>query len=264
MSDIFLKSVIENSSVHLENDDIQFKIVTDVAGTSPDIQKAIWNGQHICVTDLLLYYVSGSDVGNASISSKKAGESVIKNQLKVEHFSVLKMAFVKFNCYGFPHSTIAQVTRHADSNFLVTSMRWTGEKFIQIAKNELDVKAGFYVRPPGKYKDRNGNYIEWTAEDVTDQYAWCYEACQRYAKLVERGAPYEHARELLPYCYRQPFTISGTVEALFHLLDQRTKADSEREIQILSKLLFDNFSKLAPELAEWYRDNRYGKARLAP
>ena len=253
---------------YYENDELQFRVNVCPLGTSPYIQQAIWDGQHICVTDNPEDYYDDNFYPHRSslkLSHEEAGNAIIKHQLNVEHYSVLNFAFVKFNVYGFPHSVLQQVTRHRDSAFLVSSMRYTGEKFIEVSRRQLDVRKAFYVRPPGKYRDRTGRQIEWTKDDVVKEYAKCERACDEYAHLVvDRNSPYEHAREFLPFNYRQPFTIAGTVEALFHWLDQRSKKDSEREIQILARMCLDEFITVAPELGNWYQENRWSKARLAP
>jgi thymidylate synthase (FAD) len=144
-------------------------------------------------------------------------------------------------------------------------MRYTGDKFIDVADGLLNVEDVFYVRHPGEFRDRNGKTCIWTAEDREIKYEKIRDACIDYKYDVQvKNMPYEMAREFLPYCYRQNFDMFGTLESLFHLLDQRTKADAEREIRILSGLLFNILAKVAPELADWYLLNRYGKARLAP
>lgn len=246
-------------------DKIQFSVFTDEHGTSQNIQKAIWLGQHTCVTDRPEFYMHGQSTAHTNLSTSECGEAVIKNQLNFEHFSVLNAAFISFHCYGFPHSVVQQVTRHRDSSFLVTSMRYTGEKFIQVAKNMIPVEDAFYIRGQNVYADRNGNKCLWTDKHRNDEITKCLKACYSYKENIEnKNMPYEMAREFLPFCYRQPFSMFCTIEGLFHMLDQRTKADSEREIRILADLLFQEFQKKAPELGAWYQNKRYGKARLAP
>lgn len=253
-------------SVHCENGRTQFKVFVDKDGTSPRIQSAVWRGQHTCVSDKPEdYFQESFDPGFLCGDREQAhGSGVIKNQLKVEHFGVLNAAFVSFKCYGFPHSVMQQATRHRDSSFLVTSFRYTGEKFIKLACGEYDVEDVFYVRPAGIYCDRAGKKAEWQESDRVRELEKCKCAAKEYKDLTARGFSFEHCREFLPVCHRQPFDIFGTVEAFWHLLDQRTKQDAEREIQILARLMFEEFKLIAPDFAKWYEKNRYGKARLAP
>lgn len=258
-------------SDHIEEGQVEFRVFVCKKSTSPSIQQGIWDSQHICVSDEPKKYFSDQIFEEMKISPEKAGDAVIRHQLKVEHFGVLRQAFIKFKCYGFPHSTMTQITRHEDTAPLVTSMRFTGEKFIQVVdelllvEDRLPVDRAFYVRPEGVYRDRTGRQVEWTKADKLIELNYAYEACERYKGYVrKRGMPFEMAREFLPYCYRQPFAIAGTIEAFFHWVDQRSKADSEREIQILAELCMKEFKNHAPQLHDWYMDNRWGKARLAP
>jgi thymidylate synthase (FAD) len=183
----------------------------------------------------------------------------------VEHFSVLRQAFIKFKCYGFPHSTMSQIARHHETAPLVTSMRYTGKKFIKVSQGLIPCDRAFYVRSPGTYSDRTGCLVDWTEQDRIIELTYAETACDRYTHYVEnRGMPMEMAREFLPFCYRQPFVIAGTIGAFFHWVDQRSQKNSEREIQILAQLAMDEFAKVAPEFHAWYMDKRWSKARLAP
>jgi thymidylate synthase (FAD) len=49
-----------------------------------------------------------------------------------------------------------------------------------------------------------------------------------------------------------------------HFLDLRAKLDAQLEIQALCELLMVEFQKWTPEIAGWYKVNRWGKARLSP
>lgn len=235
-----------------------FQVELDADGSSPSPQVSIWKGQHMCVSE---------DSRVAKIPSPAhCGEAIIKHQLAGDrgHYSVLKFAYAKFNCYGFPHSTIAQITRHSDSFFLVQSNRYTGERFIEVAEGKRDVEEVFYLRPPGIYRDREGSSFNYTAEMFMHDYELIHLACSRYAKRVADGCPYEMARGIISYDFRQDFTIAGTLEAFWHWIDQRSAKCSQLEIQMLAALVMAELDKWTPELSAWYRKNRYGKARLAP
>jgi thymidylate synthase ThyX len=58
--------------------------------------------------------------------------------------------------------------------------------------------------------------------------------------------------------------MAGTIEAVFHWLDQRTLADSQVEAQTLAWMALDELEKWEPTLFGWYRQNRAGKNLLAP
>lgn len=237
----------------------RFKVAVDTEGTSKGIQTAIWRGQHQCVSETFAHTTTPP-------SESRCGEIVVKHQLEGDrgHYSVLNMAFVKLNCTGFPHSVVAQITRHRDSAFLVQSNRYTGDRFVQVAQGEREVEDVFYLRPVGIYRDRDGNKFEYSLDERAQDYQLIKLSCLNYASKIERGCPYEMARSLIPYDFRQDFTIAGTVESLWHWLDQRSKKDSQLEIQVLAQMALDAVDPLMPELTTWYRENRYGRARLAP
>lgn len=235
--------------------DPYFEVLIDWNATSPSPDKAIWYAQHTCVAE---------GFSPRDKSPECPGEAIIKHQLNVEHFSVLNFAFIKFDVAGFPHNTVMQLVRHQDSKFLVQSNRYTGERFIKVAKNEIPVESVFYVRPENEqFLTRNGAYSRSNVLNDT-RYNWYKEACQYYALEIESGVDYEDARDLIPTGFRQNFTISCTVEAFFHLLDQRSKKDSQLEIQTLAVMLMEKFMLWSPVLGRWYLDRRWGKARLAP
>jgi thymidylate synthase (FAD) len=246
--------------MHSIDSELRFKVSVCPYATSPAIGKAIWTGQHTCVSDDLTID------DDCPLESTAAEQAVIKHQLNGDrgHYSVLNMAFIKFNISGFPHSTMCQVTRHHESHFLVTSGRYTGQRFIDVINGKKDIEDVFFVRPPGKYGDREGKAVEWDKLARLDRLDYIVQACEHYKSNIERGMPFEMAREFLPYCFRQNFTMSGTLKQFWHVLDQRSKKDAEWEIQILAKMMDELLFKLCPELQSWYSHNRFGKARLAP
>lgn len=239
--------------------DSRFKVSICPYATSPDIQRAIWSGQHQCV-------IERSTTLDEPPPSDKAGKAIIKHQLDGNrgHYSVLNMAFVKFDCSGFPHSVISQVTRHHENHFLVQSNRYTGDRFCKVARQELEVEDAFYLRPPGTYRDREGNSFEYTFAERCEDLIEFFDTCCRYESKIRRRCPYEMARGIISYDFRQEFSMSGTLKQFWHLLDQRTKKDSQLEIQCLAQLMFEALIPVCPELSEWYKTYRYGKALLSP
>ena len=223
--------------------------------SSPSPEKAIWDSQHHCVSE---------DAQNSKIpeTAESAGNGIIKHQLKHEHWGVLNQAFVKLRCYGFPHSAIAQITRHQDSHFLVQSMRYTGERLLKADLENLEDI--FYLRPAGMYRDRAGNTYDYTGLEREDDKGLIYAALLRYQDAVNDGMPMEMARGKLPYDFRQDFVIAGTVEAVFHWLDQRTKENAQLEVYTLAWMALEVLKRWSPTFFQWYEENRAGKARLAP
>jgi thymidylate synthase (FAD) len=239
--------------------DKYFRVELDLDASSPNPEKAIWKGQHTCVSESYVFDAKVPD-------NDRCSEIIIKHQLSGDkgHYSVLRKAFVSLSVAGFPHSVVSQITRHQDSSFLVQSGRYTGDRFLKVANDELMVEEVFYFRPIGIYKDRKGNKFEYTKYDRIDDISICYQACNRYRQRVNDGCPYEMTRDLIPYNFRQNFEISGDLQAVWHWLDQRSKADSQIEIQSFTAMASDKLMEWCPSLMQWYKDNRYGKARLAP
>jgi thymidylate synthase (FAD) len=54
------------------------------------------------------------------------------------------------------------------------------------------------------------------------------------------------------------------VRSLMHFLDLRAKLDAQLEIQALCELMMVEFEKWTPAIAAYYKEKRWGKARLAP
>lgn len=235
--------------------DPRFRVEIDWDGSSRSPERGIWRGQHTCVAE-------GFTMEDEP--PVNAGDAIIRHQLKVEHFGVLRFGFLSLHCAGFPHSTMAQLTRHQDSAHLVQSGRYTSERFLKVANADIPLGDVFYFRPLGEYQDRSGNRYEYTMQDRIDDKRNCIRACKIYSRRIESGWAEEHARDMLPYNFRQNFSIAGDLQAVFHWLDQRSKKDSQLEIQALAKMAAARLVEFAPSLGEWYMNNRWGKARLAP
>ena len=236
-----------------------FRVELDHDATSPNPEVAIWRGQHTCVSELFAF--------DEPVPSNP-GEIVVKHQMKPKHFSVLRKAYISFCCTGFPHSVIAQITRHQDSSFLVQSNRFTGRRFVELGLKKTpaqeDIEAVFYFRPIGEYRDRTGSRFIYTEIERKQDLNLAWLSCTDYADKINRGCPYEMARGSIPYDFRQSFDISGDLQAVFHWLDQRSLADSQLEIQILAEMVMQRLEKWCPTIAKWYRENRWGKNLLAP
>lgn len=240
--------------------DPYFKVILDKNASSPNPELAIWNAQHICVAESQAY---------KDYPKNDPARVIIKHQLEGNkgHYSVSAFAFAKIDCYGFPHDAIVQLRTHhtsgTDVRFLVQSSRYTSQRFIDVAEHRLRIEEVFYWRKEGKYPSRDGVY-----ENISTMgniyYGQCFEACRTYASLIDKGVPFEQARNVLPQGIRQDFTVASTLKGFWHLLDQRSKKDSQLEIQVLAQMIQTELEKWCPTLSEWYRKNRYSKALLAP
>jgi thymidylate synthase (FAD) len=238
--------------------DPYFRVQLDKDASSPNPEAAIWNAQHICVAEKDSYHDQ---------LPLEPGKAIIKHQLEggKGHYSVAAFAFAKIDFYGFSHDAIMQMRTHhtsgSDVRFLVQSSRYTSQRFIDVAEGKLKPEEVFYWRPLGKYTSRNGWYEN---SDLVQNifYEQCRENCKVYADLVlEYNQPYEQARNVLSQGIRQDFTIAATLKGFWHLLDQRTKKDSQLEIQTLAEMLQQELEKWCPTLSYWYRENHIKKSK---
>lgn len=237
----------------MERDSL-FRVEIDYAASSPLPITAIYKGQHTCVSEKWSY---------EALTPDNAADIIIEKQMQPKHFSVLRKAYVSFSCSGFPHSVIAQITRHQDASHLVQSARYTGKRFVKVALGKLYPEQVFYTRPVGKHASRDGIY-ERTAEMNDRRWNFIVEACKLYNDEINAGVPFEDCRGILPYDFRQNFDLSGDLQSIFHVLDQRTLMDSQAEIRILADMMLERLMEWCPDLTAWYIKNRYQKNLLAP
>jgi thymidylate synthase (FAD) len=127
-----------------------------------------------------------------------------------------------------------------------------------------DVDSIFYQRPPGTYTDRQGKSYTHTVQDFCDRRAHQAMAAVRYYHEIDSGISEEDARDMIPAGYRQNWVMSCNVRSLMHLLDLRAKSDAQLECQQLCELIWPHFEAWVPAIADWYKKNRWGKARLSP
>jgi thymidylate synthase (FAD) len=163
------------------------------------------------------------------------------------------------------HNTLMQLRTHrVGCSYDLQSMRYSGQRIEKVAAGEIPIEEVFYVRPPGKYRDRQGDPYEWTEEDVEESLAMSLSSAIDYARLRERGVSEEHARGVLITNYYQNAIVSANLRAWLHLLDVRLKADAQFEIRCLMDLVAGQVQRWVPEIYGWYSEHRRGKALLAP
>jgi thymidylate synthase (FAD) len=196
-----------------------------------------------------------------------AGEICVKRLLAGErgHYGPLEHVQIVFNVGWFPHSTMQQARTHrVGVSFDVQSLRYTSGHVIKAANGELDLNEVFYLRPVGEYTDRQGKKYVYSKEQRLSDLAFCELAATRYRNALQAGMAEEHARGTLPFDTRQHFVVSFTLRALLHFLDLRAKLDAQWEIRVLCDLLLPHLQAWTPEIAQWYVENRWSRARLAP
>jgi thymidylate synthase (FAD) len=223
----------------------------------------------------------------ASDFPEKLGGAIVKNLLGGNrgHFGPLEHPQIVFNCGWFPHSVMQQLRTHRISSWDVQSMRYTGMRIYDIGDRLMSDKTwdGYtpgvwrgaeelqahiedviYLRPIGEYTDRKGEKYQYTEQLRLNDLALAAHSIAHYTRKIDAGLSEEHARGMLPFDYRQHWVMSFNLRSLMHLLDLRAKADAQLECQWLCELIWPHFEAWVPEVAAWYRQNRWAKARLSP
>jgi len=239
--------------------DTKFRVEVIVA--TPNPQQCVYAAMH---QDYSEGYVA--DDRQDWPDEAAAGAICVKRLLAGErgHYGPLEHPQIVFNVGWFPHSVMQQARTHRVASFDVQSMRYTGERICRAARGELHLEDVFYLRPVGQYSDRQGKRYYYSAEQRATDLCLCRTAAARYAGLIAAGFAEEHARGILPFDFRQHYVVSFNLRALMHFLDLRAKLNAQEEIRQLCGLIVPHFQRWAPEIAQWYIDHRWERARLAP
>lgn len=237
------------------------KTAVIVITQTPDPQQVIYGAMH--------QDYSGDFVGDTRDQwpdEAKCGEIIVNRLLKGDrgHYGCLEHPAITLGCKGFPHSVVQQATRHRIASFDVQSFRYTSQHVIEVAKGERDVENVFYLRPVGRYTDRQGKSYEYSEATRERDENRCFGSAWDYAESVANGMSEEHARDMLPFNYRQHFIVSFNLRSVLHFMDLRSKKDAQLEIQQLCEQIWPHIQAWVPEVAKWYEETRMGKARLAP
>lgn len=231
----------------------------EVIEHTPFANQVAYLGLHQCYSEEFV-------IDDTYPSITRSGEIVVDRLLKGNrgHYSPLELVSIVFNIGFFPHCVVQQLTRHRNLSFSVQSSRYSGKRIIDVANGIRDIEEVFYLRPIGHYNDRQGNKYFYSLNHKLEDRNDCLRASVKYKERIEEGFAEEHSRGILPFDLRQHFVMGCNVRSLLHVLDLRSKKDSQLEIQVLSDMLFEEFKDIMPEVASWYEENRYGKARLSP
>lgn len=203
---------------------------------------------------------------STDLPEERCGEIAVKRLLdgKRGHFGPLEHSTLTLALRA-DHNTMMQLRTHrVGLSFDYQSMRYTGRRIERVARNELQPGDVFYARPVGTYTDRDGGGYSVTEEDNFLIRRLQRKAAKDYLELRQKGFSEEHARYVLPTSYFQNGVITGNLRSWFHLLDVRLKADAQIEIRWAMDLVASLIAQWAPEIYQWYRTNRRGKALLAP
>lgn len=229
--------------------------------STPNPQQLVWQAMHQDYSEGFI-----AESLQAGPPEAEAGERVVKHLLKGDrgHYGPLEHPQIVFNVGYFPHSVMQQLRTHRTISMDVQSGRYTGRRILEAANGTCHIEEVFYLRPLGDYTNRSGNRYTYTDAQRNADLEWCRMAAAHYHQLISEGISEEHARGLIPFDFRQHFVLSCNARSLMHILDLRSKADAQLEIQCLCEKLMDCFRDWMPAVAQWYEANRYGKARLAP
>lgn len=203
-------------------------------------------------------FVYCATVSTGALLVSRNGKPVVSGNC-LEHPSIV------FNVGWFPHTVMQQARTHRVAvSFDVQSGRYTSQRILDVISGQRSVEEVFYLRQPGSYTNRQGARYTYTEDARHVDLARCLDAAAHYANQISDGFSEEQARELIPYAIRQHFVVSFNLRSLMHFLDMRAKKDAQLEITQLCDLIYPYFRLWAPAVAEWYSQNRFAKARLAP
>lgn len=200
------------------------------------------------------------------IPEDRCGEIAIARLLESKrgHFGPLEHAHMTL-LIQMDHNSMVQLRTHrVGLSFDVQSMRYTGHRIERVARGEVPVEEVFYFRPPGVYRDRQGDGYEWSKRQNATLKTLALNAVQDYADLRAQGVTEEHARYVLPTSYLQNVCLTGNIRSWFHLLDVRSKSDAQQEVRWVMELVAHHVKNWIPELYAWYEANRLNRALLAP
>ena len=235
----------------------------ELLSAMPNPQQLVWAAMHQDYSENFVV-----DERDQFPDEARAGELIIKHLLQGNrgHFGPIEHPQIVFNVGFFPHSTMQQLRTHrVGISFDCQSLRYTGQRLIDVYDGKRTVEEVFYLRPVGEYVDRQGKRYEYDEVQREFDREYCWAACDRYRnRVVKCGFSEEHARGLIPFDVRQHFVMSCNARSLMHILDLRAKADAQLEIQDLCHRLIVHFKNWMPIVADWYETNRWGKARLSP
>ncbi len=181
---------------------------------------------------------------------------------------------IVLSCGYWPHSVLQQARTHRNLSFDCQSMRYTGKNLAELGslllntnnwEQHLDkIEAMMYVRPVGRYTNREGKKYDFTEEWRMEELEHVATSLVHYAHNMERGMAEEDARGRLCFDYRQHFVVSGNARAIMHFLDMRAKRNAQPECTTLAEFMFDELKSWMPEIGSWYEENRLYKGKLAP
>ena len=240
--------------------DSRFRV--NLIAATPNVQQCIYAAMHQDYSEDYVF----DDRANWPEESR-AGEICVRRLLAGErgHYGPLEHGQIVLNVGWFPHSVMQQARTHrVGVSFDVQSFRYSGSRIVDCVLGQRNFEDVFYLRPVGYYSDRQGKKYYYTPLQRAADEHLCRDAARRYARRIDQGFAEEHARGILPFDVRQHFVVSFSLRAFLHFLDLRAKLDAQDEIRQLCDLMWPHLQAWAPEIAAWYHQHRWARARLAP
>ena len=225
------------------------------------------------IPEQVVYQAAKCDYSETPIHSQKipapseCGRWIVEQLLNNErgHYGPLEHPHITFSTSGYVHSVMVQARTHRIGiSFDCQSQRYTSQRVIKVAKEELPVNAVFYIRPPGFYTNRQGKKYNWSQENYFDELEFIKVSCIRYAEKFETGIAEEHLRDYLPQAIRQNFVMTVNLRSILHLMDLRAKLDAQLEIGALMHQIAPFLRKWAPNVWDYYEEKRLHRGKLAP
>ena len=260
--------------------DSLFKV--NLLAQTPQPQELMYWAMHQCYAE---EFVSEQNPDKyLTYDESRYGGLCVKHLLKGNrgHYNPLEGPQISFNVGYFPHSVMQQLRTHRTGvSFSVQSFRYSGkriselgllgEQYISSSDFEFSgkiiesIEKVFYIRPENSYTDRQGKKYDVTEEQRQNDLSYCLQCAIRYKEDINiRGYSEEHARSKIAFDVRQHFVMSCNLRSLLHIMDLRSKKDAQLECQQFCELVVPHLESWVPEIWEWYRENRYTKARLSP
>ncbi len=225
-------------------------------------QFLVWQAAHGDYSENFIF-----DEGQ-NFTEEEAGHRVLNMLFKSKHrphLGPLEHPHITLAVGNFPHDTVMQMRTHRMTTFDVQSMRYTGQRIIDYVDGKRNFEEVFYLPPVGtKMTDREGHKIIYDEDLRSMDRQAMYQTAVHYSELINVGVPPEHARRVLSSGYRQNFTFTVNARTMMHLLDMRGAKDVQDECAHLAAMMLERFEEWMPEVAAYYRQNRWTKSNLAP
>jgi thymidylate synthase (FAD) len=228
----------------------------EIIDSTENPNTAVYLGMHQCY--------SGNIVAGTDLTEQRCGEIIVDRLLKGNrgHYSPFEHAKITLALGGINHGTLQQLLRsRIGVSPSVQSFRYTTEN---ILSSDRDIEDIIYLRPIGAYESRDGGKYPYTENTRISDLEYAEKCLEHVRKRINEGMPDEQARGLLPFDYRQNMIVSFNARSLMGFFDRRLKKDAQKEIRVVTSMIYECFAQWMPEVCEWYDKNRREKAILAP